>query len=375
MKAILSRIAVVCFGIILVLILLEVGLRLWFSTRGTENERVMYLYDRAIIDAKTSQFIGVPFLNYTLNPAQSDINKLGFRGDVVTMPKPQGIYRIVAIGASTTFGIGLAANETWPSQLQNLLQKQYGYQNVQVVNLGVPGYYSLNSLVNLATHGLALEPDLVINYDGVNDAVIRIYQDPACYNSASPLFGFGMDQGVWQFNTTPLPPSTLYRFLAIRLGWMQDPSALTSRSTPTGLCPPEPNDGKFSDRRAKNPPIYFERNLRSMAALAQSVKARILFATFAWDASAERKELAANASLDGTRALLAAIDEQNALLPGLASDTGALFIDLVPDMEKDNSSTYFQGDHVHQTADGARKQAELLAAYLDSQGIIPKPAK
>ncbi|HLY28976.1 MAG TPA: GDSL-type esterase/lipase family protein, partial [Aggregatilineales bacterium] len=301
MKAILARIAVACFGIILVLILLEVGLRIWFSTRGSEQERIMYVYDRATINAKPSQFIGVPFLNYALDPGQGDVNKLGYRGDAVASPKPQGVYRIVAIGASTTFGIGLAANETWPAQLQRLLRQQYDYHNVEVVNLGVPGYYSLNSVVNLATHGLALEPDLVINYDGVNDAVVRIYQDPSCYNSSTPLFGFGMDQGIWQFNTNELPPSTLYRFLAIHLGWMQDPSALTSRSVPTGLCPPEPNDGRFSDRRAKNPPVYFQRNLRSMAALASSVNARTLFTTFAWDSAAAHKDLAANQSLDGTR--------------------------------------------------------------------------
>src|SRR5579859_6825000 len=104
----------------------------------------MYLYDRATINAKTSQFIGVPFLNYTLNPQQADINPLGFRGAAVAIPKPSGVYRIVVIGASTTFGIGLTVEEAWPFQLQRILREQYGYQKVEVVNLGVPGYYSLN---------------------------------------------------------------------------------------------------------------------------------------------------------------------------------------------------------------------------------------
>jgi len=63
------------------------------------------------------------------------------------------------------------------------------------------------------------------------------------------------------------------------------------------------------------------------------------------------------------------VDEQNALLPNLARDTGSLFVDLVPAM---NNSSYFQGDHIHQTAVGARKQAEILAAYVDAQGLIPK---
>ncbi len=370
MKPILARLAAVCFGVVLVLVFLEGGLRLYFSTRGTEIQRIKYLYDRATIDSKDpQQFIGVPFLNYTLNPGQSDVNQFGYRGEAVAIPKPRGEYRIIAIGASTTFGIGLAASETWPAQLQGLLRDRYGYQQVQVVNLGVPGYFSLNSLVNLATHGLALEPDLVIDYDGVNDAVIRMYQDPHCYNANNPLFGFGTDQGIWQYDAAGLPPSALYRFLAIRFGWMPDPSALTSHSGGTGLCPPEPKDGKFSDRVATNHPVYFERNLRSIAALAESAKARTVFMSFAWDTATARKELAANPSLDGTRALLAAVDEQNALLPGLASASGALFLDLVPGMA---NSDFYQGDHVHQYPSGTRKQAEILAAYLDSQGIIPK---
>lgn len=369
MRRVLTRIVLVVFGIAMALILLEVGLRIWFWTRGTEHEREMYVYDRATIDTKTAQFIGIPFLNYTLNPAQSDINPLGFRGAAVAIPKPPGVYRIVVIGASTTFGIGLTVDESWPFQLQSILQDQYGYQHVEVVNLGVPGYYSLNSVVNLESHGLALEPDLVINYDGVNDAVVRIYQDPTCYNSATPLFGMGIDQGIWQSNGNELPPSTLYRVVAIRFGWMQDPTILNSHSTLTGLCPPEPKDGNFSDRLAKNPPVYFERNLRSMVAMAESAKARTLLTTFAWDTAAAKKELTANSSLDGTRALLAAIDQQNALVLVIAKDTNALFVDLASQLE---DGAYFQGDHVHQTAEGARKQAEILAAYLDAQGVIPK---
>jgi len=131
---------------------------------------------------------GVPYLNYSLNPDWEDINSRGYRGDLVTLPKPDGIFRIVAIGGSTTYGHGLPTDQTWPYQLQQILRDQYGLAKVEVVNLGAPGYYSLDSVVNLATRGLAHEPDLVLAYDGVNDAVIRMYQDPACYNGDTPLF-------------------------------------------------------------------------------------------------------------------------------------------------------------------------------------------
>src|SRR5258708_27272313 len=113
----------------------------------------------------------------------------------------------------------------------------------------------------------------------------------------------GMDPGSGLLSTTNFPPCTLYRFLAIPFGWTEAPSSFASYSVQTGLCPPEPAYGNFSERLSKNRPVYFERNLRSIAALAQSEKARILLTTFAWDTAAAKKELAANQSLDGTRAL------------------------------------------------------------------------
>lgn len=368
-KQLLFRVALLFFGVAAALVILEFGLRLWIGARGSENDRIKYLYDRATIDAQTAQEIGVPYLNYTLNPHSEDVNARGIRGELVQVPKPAGVYRIVALGGSTTYGHGLKAEEAWPAQLQRILRDDYGYAHVEVVNLGVPGFYSLDSVVSLATRGLAHEPDLVITYDGLNDAMIRLYQDPACYNGDTPLFGFGMDRGVWRPSGGELPPSALYRFLAIRFGWMDDPTILNSHMVPTGWCPPEPGNISQLDLLAKNPPIHFERNQRSIAALAHSGGAQVLFSAFAWDTAAAEAALADDPSLYAMRAMLNAIDEQNALVQAVADDTGALFVDPTAEM---TGSAYFQGDHVHQTAEGARRQAEIYAAFLDAQGVIPK---
>lgn len=365
----LSRVALLGLGIAAALIIMEFGLRLWFGARGSESDRVMYLYDRATIDAQTAQMIGVPYLNYTLNPNREGVNQRGILGELAQVPKPDGVYRIVALGGSTTFGHGLSAGEAWPAQLQHILRDEYGYDNVEVINLGVPGFHSLDSVISLATRGLAHEPDLVIGYDSLNDAMLRLYQDPACYNGDTPLFSFGMDRGVWQASGDELPPSALYRFLAIRFGWMEAPTTIDSRMAPTGWCPPQPENISQLDLLAQNPPIHFERNQRSLAALAQSVGARMLFSSFAWDTAAAEAALAEDPELYAMQALLNAIDEQNVLLQTVADDAGALFVDITAEMD---SGAYFQGDHVHQTAEGARRQAEIYAAFLDAQKVIPR---
>ncbi|MBN1427519.1 MAG: hypothetical protein JXB07_03985 [Anaerolineae bacterium] len=368
-KRILTQVVLLVFGIIMGLIVLEVGLRLWFGSHGTEHEQMMYVAERTVIDAHMAQVIGVPYLNYILNPNWEDINERGIRGELVAVPKPEGVYRILALGGSTTFGHGLTSDESWPTQMERILRDDYGYTNVEVVNLGVPGYYSLDSVVSLATRGLAHEPDLVVVYDGLNDAMIRIYQDPQCYGGDTPLFGFGIDRGIWQPGGEELPTSTLYRFLAIRFGWMEDPTAVNSRMASTGLCPPEPENIGRLDLLAQNPPSHFERNMRNMAALAQSGGAQILFSTFAWDKSAAESLLLADPSLDTLQALINAIDEQNALIQTISQDEEDLYVDLASEM---GSGVYFQGDQVHQTAEGTRRQAEIYAAFFHKQGVIAK---
>ncbi len=366
-KRLLVRLGLLGFGVVLALVLLEVGLRAWYTTHGTERDRMLYVYDRAAIDAQTAQLIGVPYLNYTLNPTWDDVNARGIRGDLVAVPKPEHVFRIVALGGSTTFGHALSVDETWPAQLQRMLREQYGYEHVEVVNLGVPGFHSTDTVVSLATRGLALDPDLVISYDGLNDAVVRMYQDPDCFNGDTPLFSFSMDRGIWQPGGEELPFSTLYRVLALRYGWMDDPTAVESRMAATGWCPPEPGNISQLDLIAQNPPVHFARNLRSMVALAASSGAQMMFSSVAWDVATAEAILAADPGADGTRALITAIGEHNVLMQSVAVENGALFIDLAAEMV---DGAYFQGDQVHQTHAGARHQAELYAAFLDAQGVF-----
>ncbi len=48
--------------------------------------------------------------NYERVPFER-INNLGFRGEDIKLEKPDGVYRIVAIGGSTTFAVYLPWNE------------------------------------------------------------------------------------------------------------------------------------------------------------------------------------------------------------------------------------------------------------------------
>lgn len=76
-------------------------------------------------------------------------------------------YRILAIGDSCTFGLGVNDDQTWPAQLQAKLDRE-GYQ-AEVVNAGVPGYTAFQGMRYLHRDGLKLKPDVVVASFGFND--------------------------------------------------------------------------------------------------------------------------------------------------------------------------------------------------------------
>ncbi len=76
-------------------------------------------------------------------------------------------FRVLALGDSCTFGVGVEDEETWPAQLSRLLRG--GEVDAEVINAGVPGYTAFQGKRFLETRGLALEPDLVLVAFGFND--------------------------------------------------------------------------------------------------------------------------------------------------------------------------------------------------------------
>lgn len=87
------------------------------------------------------------------------INSLGLRGPEV-LPKKPGDFRVLVLGDSFPFGIGVEAAETYVARLAELAPKNG--PRVVTLNGGVPGYGVPDALTFLEEYGLALEPDLVL---------------------------------------------------------------------------------------------------------------------------------------------------------------------------------------------------------------------
>jgi len=118
------------------------------------------------------------------DPASVHHNSLGFNGPETTWEKPAGVYRIVCLGGSSTYGIGPSSTETnWPVVLQAELNARSLPKPVEVLNLGVQGYSTFESEINLNLRGVDLRPDLVLVYHTINDLRCALYPGVARDNT------------------------------------------------------------------------------------------------------------------------------------------------------------------------------------------------
>ena len=97
------------------------------------------------------------------------INSKGFRGPEIAEPKGD-IYRIVALGESTTFGLTFEpGDKPWPELLEQMIRERLKTRRpVEVINAGVIAYTILDNLRRLPGQILPLKPDMIISYHGAN---------------------------------------------------------------------------------------------------------------------------------------------------------------------------------------------------------------
>jgi hypothetical protein len=98
------------------------------------------------------------------------IDSEGYRGDEREhRERRDGVYRIVTVGDSVTFGFNVDQNDTYPHRLAVALRERYPGRALEVVNAGVPGWSWVQGLRFLQADGMRLAPDLVVAAHGVND--------------------------------------------------------------------------------------------------------------------------------------------------------------------------------------------------------------
>jgi lysophospholipase L1-like esterase len=142
--------------------------RAWVKYGGTASVRDPML----TFDETAGIYVPTPGYELKGRNIHIKINSLGFRGEEIAQEKPPGTFRIVCLGASTTFSAEVSSNDaTWTHRLQEKLRAAYPGRKIEVINAAVGGYVSADNLKRLKHHVLALDPDLVIYYEANNEIV------------------------------------------------------------------------------------------------------------------------------------------------------------------------------------------------------------
>ncbi len=159
------------------------------------------------------------------------INSVGLRSShLPSDPKPRNLKTVLVTGDSSVYGWGQPDGKNYAEQLEALLGRSFTGQRFRVVNLGVPGYSTEQTLLLLEDLGWSYEPDLVVVHNIFSDCNIDAFQDRTALRLADP--GGTLSQKI-------LHSSALY--CSVRQPWVehiatvnQQPNRVLMPGIPTG---------------------------------------------------------------------------------------------------------------------------------------------
>ena len=96
------------------------------------------------------------------------LNKLGLKGPLLSTKKSPGHFRILYIGDSTCWGLGVKLVDSFSALATRLISEDNPNLRVEYILGAFPGYSSYQSKIMLKKL-LPMEPDLVVFYVGANN--------------------------------------------------------------------------------------------------------------------------------------------------------------------------------------------------------------
>ena len=103
-------------------------------------------------------------------------NAKGLRSPEVG-PKVNDEVRILSLGESSTFGVGVPDDQTYTVLIPRLLKDRFPSRRFTALNAGVSAWSSFQSLKYLELRGLDLDPDIVLFYHELNDYLPSTLRD------------------------------------------------------------------------------------------------------------------------------------------------------------------------------------------------------
>jgi lysophospholipase L1-like esterase len=390
-RIIASQVSQLITALLLVLATMEFGARVFLWHFASEAMFTNVASRHQLFQRATSGEEAVPwffeldrYVGYRYPPNSSPDrfihNNLGFRGEDMSIQKPEGTIRIAVLGSSLVYDPSLDLADSYPHRLQQYLREQ-GY-NVEVINAGVANYTTLEVLTMFTTSVLELDPDIAIIYSGSADINQRLVWPPDAYRS-NYRASRGVDVAL-QFTPQVWEYSTLVRLIGVPYGYIEPHSFKFDTSI---YSIPQPNyyrdeyfdqmqrgthpEGFFQqvsveEMLAANPPTFYADNLRSIvgAALANDVEPVLM--TLAYYHGFDESDFPWTASAP----YIAASQQNNEIIREVAAESNTLLFDFADVMPREPE--YFS-DGVHLNEQGNDLRVPLVADYLIANGLLSEP--
>lgn len=342
----MKRLPLIAAALILALPLAELAGRL---IQRIERNRFREIAEKALFRAD-------PLLGYSLKPSfrieyggttPVETDRWGWRDREYPREKGAGVFRVVCIGDSRVFGLGLTAEETYPKQLERILRERQPGRAVEVINAGVPGYTSREGAVLVREVLPAFSPDLVIASFGHNDRWKSADRrsEIADFLGTPPSRRLGL-VSVAKGIDDLLDSLPGYFALKVRLRGL-------ARSARASLPPPE------AAFRPNVPPEAWRENLRAMASAARGRGVKLLFLDFSENPAVFDLPEAGRRWIEAGRLDWAEEDLRRA---------ASLPVNFSP------APHYYLGVLYRRTGRGREAEAEFLAAELGSL-VYPRPLR
>ena len=374
-------------AIVLTLSSLEVLARVWVSHFASREQFTRYAslaeYNERIGGEEWWFGLLAPhrYLGYTLAPNLLDgknrHNSLGFRGEELEVPKPEGEFRIACIGASTTYSLLVPdASQSYPALVQESLRER-GHPNVTVVNAGVPAWTSYENLINYLLRIQDLEPDLIIVKEAFADVACRMVWPPSAFraDNSGCLAPQVKPRGLPLYQA-----STLARILLVTSGRSLPTSAL-------GVSIYNQADTSYFFEFAKqrwgwrypdgifetipvarmleaNSSEHYRQNVESLLLQARAQGVRAVLMTFPYS-----PQVPGYFDIDGIRA---AVDEHNEFLRQVAAQRGVPLIDMAAIFPTDPA--YWGFDGIHANEKGTALESQLVTDFLLEHELVGDPS-
>ena len=354
-KAVLFSLAALAMGTMLGLVLGEICARI-FSAGYVTPEKMA---DESL------QYVPSVFARYVFAQKEipaHDINEKGYRGRGFDAAKPEGTIRLMFYGGSQVFCIQTDRGEDWPHRVEGLLWEA-GFDNVEVINAGIPGYASFDCVGGLFAEGHVFDPDYVLLCTGWND-IKHFRGDEPLLRSMQPYddsrdyrinYTSGIDRFLCHHSKLYLAVRTWYYDETMRVGF-------------EGKVPA----GEYRSEIAEEPADQHRLSVQMFVDCARNIGAVPILIKqprlVARDNTEEqRRRIKYRYQLLTHEALCEAFERTDQIIDEVAEAKGVSVIDASARMTE--ADEWFR-DHIHLTAEGSEELARITAEHI--AGVLGK---